>query len=345
MAKSEVTSIVAALHTLLLLIMAMGLFHISNVVERFNAGVRDVLSKTAESKCAHIQSEILSFERRVLNVVSSAYTEQRPESVNAIKESEKYESISTVMAETGTDKLTRHAYDRYYDIYLKDFRDKKNLNLLEIGAESGKSMKLWSSYFSDPAAIHGIAYNTKADQKKVVCDWNPAACDKITIFYGDQSDPEFLKSLYENYKYDIILDDGSHLPAHQILSLTYLFPALNPGGLYIIEDIETSYWNNPGASVYDYPIPNAGIGASPQYSFVEKMKQLVDVLNRFHMAHPQLHVFPGDEAMFSITFGQGVIIIRKSTEAQIQHIPQVKEAPVDHGSIDQWASKAAESNL
>ena len=338
MAKLEVTLIIATLHTFLLLLLCMGLYHISNVVDKYDAHAKDALLKAVKGGCSfQTKSGMQKFEKRTLEDAVAASS--LPDDA-----SENHELFRSLMAKTGTDKLTRHAYDRYYDIYLKDFRDKKGVTILEIGAQAGKSMKLWSSYFSDPAAIHGIAYRSKNDQKKAVCDWNPTACDKITIFYGDQSDPKFLKSLYENYKYDIILDDGSHLPAHQIISLKYLFPALNPGGLYIIEDIETSYWNKPGASVYGYPIPNAGLGASPQSSFVEKMKQLVDVLNRFHMAHPQLHVFPGDEAMFSITFGQGVIIIRKSTEAQMQHIPRVEEALVDHGSIDRWASKAAETN-
>ncbi len=46
----------------------------------------------------------------------------------------------------------------------------------------------------------------------------------------------------QDNRYDIIIDDGSHVPQHQIISLACLLPALNPGGLYIIEDLETSYW-------------------------------------------------------------------------------------------------------
>merc|ERR1719510_2493776 len=35
-------------------------------------------------------------------------------------------------------------------------------------------------------------------------------------------------------------DDGSHYPGHQIISFQQLWPKLRPGGLYVIEDIETS---------------------------------------------------------------------------------------------------------
>ena len=36
---------------------------------------------------------------------------------------------------------------------------------------------------------------------------------------------------------DVILDDGSHIPEHQILTFNTLFPSVVPGGIYIIEDV------------------------------------------------------------------------------------------------------------
>jgi hypothetical protein len=40
---------------------------------------------------------------------------------------------------------------------------------------------------------------------------------------------------------DLIVDDGSHLTSHQIKSLELLRPKLKPGGIYILEDIHTSF--------------------------------------------------------------------------------------------------------
>jgi cephalosporin hydroxylase len=255
-----------------------------------------------------------------------------------------HDSIGLIMEWTGTDKSYRHAYDRYYELYFRDFRHMKGVKILEIGASTGRSMQLWAGYFSEPAAIHGVAYGEdtkKIDQKQAVCDWNPAVCDKMTIFKGDQSDPVFLKSITDKYKYDIIIDDGSHVPSHQIISLKYLFSALNPGGLYIIEDLETSYWAD--ANLYGYQI-SAGIAASPKVSAVEKLKQFIDVMMRFEMAHADLHIFPEDSKFFSVTFGQGLAIIRKSTEADMQHQPFTSQAPVNHLGINEWGARAMESN-
>jgi demethylmacrocin O-methyltransferase len=41
---------------------------------------------------------------------------------------------------------------------------------------------------------------------------------------------------------DIVIDDGSHISSHVIMSFSTLFPALSDGGLYVIEDLQTSYW-------------------------------------------------------------------------------------------------------
>ena len=79
--------------------------------------------------------------------------------------------------------------------------------------------------------------------------------------------------------FDIIIDDGSHVPWHQIFTLESIFHTwLKPGGLYIIEDLETSYWDAPRARIYGYDILDAGIGK--RGSAVEKLKWMVDVLSR-----------------------------------------------------------------
>ena len=255
------------------------------------------------------------------------------------------ETIGAIMLKTQTDKLNRHAYDRYYDRYFAPFRHKKDVMILEIGADNGMSMRLWAEYFTKPKGIHGISYGVSTDQKKVACDWKPSACEYVKIFTGDQSDPVFLKS-FTATKYDLIVDDGSHLPAHQITSFSHLFPdALKDGGLYVIEDLETSYWDQPGASIYGYSLAGAGIAAAQKYSAIEKLKLLVDVLMRFHVSHSGLSIFEGDKYIADVTFGQGLVIIRKNTAAERLHTPSVQNAPVKRSSLEAWQAKASEGWL
>ena len=347
--------LIAVLVVALLLACLMYVVHVEVLLE--------TLVRTVELQISHEKIFVDEFnsvtlrelEKRIVTNVTGAFVKSTfsipsnsfvsshtsTEAVSASRE-----PISAIMARAGTDKLTRHAYDRYYELHFKDFRDRKDLSLLEIGAQTGASIRLWAEYFTHASAIHAVAYGLVdgQDPLKMVCDQYPPGCSKVVMFNGDQSDPVFLRTIYEKYKYDIIVDDGSHHPAHQIISLKHLFQAVNPGGLYVIEDIESSYWNQPHNTLYGYTIDKGGIGAPPQYSAIEKIKQFVDVLNRFHMAHPGLHIFPDDDKFFSVTFGQGIVIIRKSTDAELQHPPNVPVAPVLHDVIDQWAREAAKSN-
>ena len=46
--------------------------------------------------------------------------------------------------------------------------------------------------------------------------------------------------------FDVIIDDGSHLNQHQIFTFETLYPFVKDGGVYVIEDVQTSYWSSDG---------------------------------------------------------------------------------------------------
>ena len=90
----------------------------------------------------------------------------------------------------------------------------------------------------------------------------------------------------------MIIDDGSHVPAHQLLGFKLLFPLIKPGGLYVIEDIESSYFDAEQVRIYGYSLPGAGIGRKPPGNAVEAFKLLADVVNRHHFFYSKFqHVF------------------------------------------------------
>jgi hypothetical protein len=88
--------------------------------------------------------------------------------------------------------------------------------------------------------------------------------DNIYIKIGDQENVEFLKSLGESF--DLIIDDGGHTVKQQLVSFETLFPILNPGGMYVIEDLHTSYY------------PDFG-GNSGAFTTISFLKSLVDDVN------------------------------------------------------------------
>lgn len=139
---------------------------------------------------------------------------------------------------TKTDKL------KYFDFYQRYFSDINPTTLLEIGVLEGDSLRIWKDIFPN-ARIVGIDANPKA--KKY---------NDLEVYIGDQRNTNFLDSVISIIGHpDIIIDDGGHTRTCQTKSLIHLFPLLNPGGLYIIEDLETSYledFNDCAMSTVDY---------------------------------------------------------------------------------------------
>lgn len=72
------------------------------------------------------------------------------------------------------------------------------------------------------------------------------------VFVGDQADTLFLAKFSTEATtdglFDIIIDDGGHTMDQQMTSLEFLWKAVKPGGLYVIEDLQTSYWESFGGN-------------------------------------------------------------------------------------------------
>lgn len=128
-------------------------------------------------------------------------------------------------------------HEHYLDIYHKHFQEYvgKKVKLLEIGVFNGGSLDMWRHYFGPECEITGVDINPE-------CKRFESEDKKIII--GDQSSKEFWEKFNEeNGGFDIIIDDGSHRPEHQKISAECLIPKMNPGGVYLCEDILES--DNP----------------------------------------------------------------------------------------------------
>lgn len=138
-----------------------------------------------------------------------------------------------------TDKI-KHNYLPEFERFLEPLRHEP-LDLLEIGVYKGSSIQMWHEYFPR-ANIVGL------DLKNLA----PGLDEKLpryTFFQGSQADPKMLQKLLEQHAFRIMIDDGSHLWGHQIFTFQTLFPWIEPGGVYICEDIHTSFGKQ--AEVYN----------------------------------------------------------------------------------------------
>lgn len=227
---------------------------------------------------------------------------------------QKYGDFAKMGFKAKTDKVTHHDYFSVYPQYIETYRKLTNKGMLEIGINTGKSLKLWLEYFPN-AHIYGIDIGVESEGTR------------YKVFKCDQSDNSQLEKvkneIFRNNK-DIffIIDDGSHLPEHQILTFNNYFKTLLiGGGCYIIEDIETSYWTKN--DIYGY---ETRYGYKHPNSLIEIFKCLVDDINseflttenRSKQQSLMENIIPLDvrRLIKTVTFGKNCIVIMKKDNLQ-----------------------------
>lgn len=137
--------------------------------------------------------------------------------------------LSALGLRYGTDKnFYGHNYLDKYELLLRPLRDKV-FTLLELGVFNGGSEKMWQEYFP-LAQIVGVDIEERCRSYED---------QRIRIEIMDLGEKENLEVL-KRYQPTVIIDDASHIWSHQILALFTLFHALPSGGIYILEDMETS---------------------------------------------------------------------------------------------------------
>lgn len=129
-----------------------------------------------------------------------------------------------------TDKSYFHLFTEFYEDYFQSFKDKP-ITILEIGILQGKSLLMLKEFFP-LATIHAIDINPSSVNLKL---------GDIHTHLCSQDDFKTLTTLFHDIKFDIIIEDGSHMTSHQQSSLGFFFSFLNPNGIYICEDLHTSY--------------------------------------------------------------------------------------------------------
>jgi hypothetical protein len=129
-----------------------------------------------------------------------------------------------------TDKAYFHSFTEFYYDTFSILQDKE-INILEIGILSGASLKMLADFFPR-ATIYAIDINEKTV--------NAYYGDRIKTYLCNQIDFITFDRLFKDVRFDLIIDDGSHMTSHQQISLGFLFPYLISGGIYVCEDIHTS---------------------------------------------------------------------------------------------------------
>jgi len=185
------------------------------------------------------------------------------------------------------DKTSKHTYHNIYSKVFEGIRD-ESFSLLEIGIDEGISLNVWRDYLKN-ANIYGLDINREFSH------------DRGYIFKGDQNNLFDLEKITSEIKScKVIIDDASHNPQHQIKTFNYLFKnLLEDGGYYIIEDVETSYWD-PLSELYGYEIGYLNV--------VEYFNKLT------HNVNYKYNGFDNTLKIESIMFASNCIVIKKLME-------------------------------
>lgn len=176
-------------------------------------------------------------------------------------------------------------YDRYFSKFIG-----MPISILEIGVQNGGSLQMWKKYFGNSCKVVGIDIDpaTKFEESQ------------ITVEIGSQSDREFITGINEKYgPFDIIIDDGSHHQHDVMESFQVLFPSLKDGGVYLVEDTHTAYFESFGG------------GLDSSRNFVNFAKQFVH--------DPTAEFFSIDgkkKSLSSISFYNSIVVLEKLSEGK-----------------------------
>ena len=133
----------------------------------------------------------------------------------------------------------------YFDIYDRHFSRFRgtNVKVVEIGVNNGGSLLLWRRYFGERATIVGVDLFDVSFMQG-----NPLYGSPNVMLNGDQATDTFWDSLEARVPHvDIIIDDGGHQISQQRKTLERALPLLQPGGVWLCEDIV--FWKEPSSIV------------------------------------------------------------------------------------------------
>jgi hypothetical protein len=155
------------------------------------------------------------------------------------------ETIFELVEKYGTDK-TLSGYTSTYDQLFEPIKNNIT-SVLEIGLgtlnpsipssfvgntqhfshyKPGGSLRVWKDFFPN-AQVYGVDIAKDCMFEE----------DRIKTFLFDSTNVDECNSALNDLTFDIIIDDGLHEARAQLDTFSNLFPRLNSGGYYFIEDI------------------------------------------------------------------------------------------------------------
>lgn len=183
----------------------------------------------------------------------------------------------------------------YLEIYERHFCKfvGTSVKVLEIGVEDGGSLQMWKKYFGKNCEITGIDTLPKCKYEE----------EQIRVEIGSQNDINFLQEIDQKYgPFDIIIDDGSHIQMDVLNTFSFLYPKLNMGGVYIIEDLHTAYFQGYGG------------GITSPFNFISILSKYIHDVNVDFIQEPYTTTLMNIK---SINFYNSMVVLEKTNNEKI----------------------------
>lgn len=126
------------------------------------------------------------------------------------------------------DKGSTHSYIERYAELFSPYRE--GCTFMEIGLALGWSLKMWCEYFQN-STIVGVDISVVFNPFEIEKNGN-----NLFVLEADATKSEFLEHI-KNQTFDLVVEDASHMENDQVSIFQLLKSKMNPGGIYVIEDI------------------------------------------------------------------------------------------------------------
>lgn len=155
-------------------------------------------------------------------------------------------TLCGILSKYGSDKCSDwHNYSQFYN-FLFEENHKEELNIFEVGILFGSSIRAWSEYFENSKIFCGDFNSEYFINEK-----------NIKSFYCNQDDTQSILDMWKNETlrnilFDIIIDDGKHEFSSNCNFLVHSYHKLKEGGIFIVEDLTNSTYNNFQSFIEDF---------------------------------------------------------------------------------------------
>ena len=125
----------------------------------------------------------------------------------------------------------KHNYTEFFGPLFNRIKNEK-LKIIEIGIRWGGSILMWLDYFPNSEIY---CFDINLSQLKIKLP----DIERLKVFEGDAYDKDFVKKCLKDEKFDIILDDGSHIVNDQIKFFNMYIKYIKKNGYLMCEDFHS----------------------------------------------------------------------------------------------------------